>query len=280
MNRADDSYSVDLEVFQGPLDLLLYLIRKNEIEIYDIPIAAITDQYLSYVEMMKLLNLEVAGEYLVMAATLIRIKAQLLLPRVGGEEEEEDPLEELTLALLEYRKYKEAGEILREKRDDEEHYTEVPSRGNGHREKRIVLSDETSLLDLLTAFKEVMDNLKEDDSYYVSHPELSVERRVERIVTLLTQEEFATFEEIFSDVKIKLAAIVTFLAILEMVKTRRIVVRQAIQFSEIRVYPTEWLGESPVEEVRVAERISLTPREPHAVIRREDLKIEEVTDHD
>jgi segregation and condensation protein A len=113
------SYSVKLDVFEGPLDLLLFLIKRDKIDIYDIPIAHITRQYLEYIELMRELNLEVAGDFIVMAATLIRIKAKMLLPRTQDEEEEEDPREQLVVALLEYRKFKEAAQILREKETEE-----------------------------------------------------------------------------------------------------------------------------------------------------------------
>ena len=112
-NSAD--YQVDLAVFHGPLDLLLYLIKKEEVDIYDIPIAKITRKYLKYVEMMTSLDLEIAGDFILMAATLIRIKTRLLLPRDTENEDEHDPREELIMALIEYKKYKEAGEILKDK---------------------------------------------------------------------------------------------------------------------------------------------------------------------
>ena len=112
-NGNNGDYRVELEVFSGPLDLLLYLIKKEEVDIYNIPIARITSQYLRYIEMMHGLNLEIAGEFVLMAATLIRLKARLLLPRDESDSEEIDPREELILALVEYKKFKEAGEILR-----------------------------------------------------------------------------------------------------------------------------------------------------------------------
>src|SRR5512139_152575 len=115
LTNSTTDYRVDLDVFNGPMDLLLFLIKKEEVDIYDIPIARITQQYLSYLDLMRNLNLEVAGEFILMAATLIHIKARLLLPRDENDPEEEDPREELIMALLEYKKYKEAGDILRER---------------------------------------------------------------------------------------------------------------------------------------------------------------------
>jgi len=232
-----ENYSVNLEIFQGPLDLLLYLIRKDEIDIYDIPIARVTQQYMQYIEMMKILNLELAGEYILMAATLIRIKARLLLPRDESEEEEGDPRENLVAALLEYKKFKEAGEILREKRILEERVF-VPDGlggGNGDREK-IILSDTTTLIDLLTAFKEVLDRAGQDSQYTINPEAGTIEDRITRIMAMLAGKDSATFIELFEDIPRKLTAILTFLAILELVKIKRITVRQSLPFSELRVY--------------------------------------------
>jgi segregation and condensation protein A len=247
MTLPTDDYSVDLDIFQGPMDLLLYLIRKDEIDIYDIPIAGITRQYLKYVEMLKLLNLEHAGEYILMAATLIRIKAQMLLPRETEDDDELDPREELTRALLEYRKFKEAGDLLREKRDMESHLTAVSGHHNGYAGTEAVLTDDTSLFDLLTAFNDVMENFKEDSDYYVDHHDMTIEDRIAAIHELMAEKESATFDELFADIRAKLVAILTFLAILEMVRLHRITVRQAVAFSELRIYRTDRF-DSPVEE--------------------------------
>ncbi|MCP4566545.1 MAG: segregation/condensation protein A [FCB group bacterium] len=241
MTPTKIDYSVDLEVFQGPMDLLLYLIGKDEIDIYDIPVARITEQYMKYVEMLKLLNLENAGEYILMAATLIRIKAQMLLPRDTAVEDELDPREELTKALLEYRKYREAGDILLEKRNEEAHLTTVPGRGNGYKGGKAILTNSTSLFDLLNAFHDVMANFSVESSYFIAHQEITVEDRVKVILNRLTENEFATFEDLFADIQVKLIAIVTFMAILDLVKHQRVTIRQSVAFSELRIYRTERL---------------------------------------
>ncbi len=239
MNGQKDNYTVNLEVFQGPLDLLLYLIRKEEVDIYDIPIARVAEQYMQYLEMMKILNLELAGEYILMAATLIRIKARLLLPRDELDPEEPDPREELVAALLEYKKYKEAGEILREKRLAEEQLYVPPAvGGNGDREV-IVLSETTTLFDLLTAFKEVLSRVSNENLYTITPEEETIEQRITLILDILERKESATFMELFTDSPRKLVAILTFLAILELVRIRRIAVRQSLPFSELRVYRGE-----------------------------------------
>ncbi|MCP4633934.1 MAG: segregation/condensation protein A [candidate division Zixibacteria bacterium] len=237
MRSLQDNYSVNLDVFQGPLDLLHYLISKDEIDIYDIPIARVAEQYMHYIEMMKVLNLELAGEYILMAATLIRIKAKMLLPRDEESEEELDPREELVAALLEYRKFREAGDILKDKRFLEERLF-VPSginTGIEHKEK-IVYADNATLFDLLTAFKETLDRINEEQLYEIAPEELSVEDRIERILSMLSQSESATFQQLFADIPRKIVAVTTLLAILELVKLKRIKIRQSLPFSELRVY--------------------------------------------
>jgi segregation and condensation protein A len=237
MNYITGNYSVNLEVFHGPLDLLLYLIKKDEINIYDIPIARVTEQYMRYLEMMKSLNLDLAGEYILVAATLIRIKARMLLPRVEGEGDEPDPREELVAALLEYRRYKEAGEILREKRTLEERVFAPPPIGDhGAEKERVVLSDSTTLFDLLTAFREVLERVEQEKMFEVNAEEFTIEERVEKIMEVLAKKEWATFQELFEDIPRKTVAILTFLAILELVRLKRVTVRQSMPFSELRVY--------------------------------------------
>jgi segregation and condensation protein A len=214
-------YSVDLEVFQGPLDLLLYL--------------------------LKLLNLDNAGEYILVAATLIRIKSRMLLPRGIDDDDSADPREELTTALLEYGKFREAGEILREKREFESRLVCV-SGSNGDRSSGAVLDRSTTLFDLLTAFHEIMEGFRDESTYLIDRQEITIEDRIEVILRKLEDKQFATFEELFADVRVKVIAIVTFAAILEMVKTRQITIRQSVAFSEIRVYRTDRFSR-PVPEV-------------------------------
>jgi segregation and condensation protein A len=256
INIPRDNYSVDLEVFQGPLDLLLYLIRKDEIDIYDIPIARITEQYMHYIEMMKILNLELAGEYILMAATLIRIKAKLLLPRDGDDAEEADPRQELVAALLEYKKFKEASEILREKRLLEERiFTPPPIDGN--QKSKVVLSDSTTLYDLLTSFRDVLERIGKDQFYEIQPEELTVEDRIKRVLEVLSDKDSVAFQELFMDIPRKLVAIMTFMAILELARVHRIMIRQSLPFSEVRVYRGERFddikpGSELVDQISVA----------------------------
>ncbi len=231
-----ENYSVDLEVFHGPLDLLLYLIKKDEIDIYDIPIARITEQYMNYIEMMKILNLELAGEYILVAATLIRIKAKLLLPQESVDGEEFDPRQELVAALLEYKKFKEAGDILREKRLLEERvFVPPPADGEFNRAK-IVVRDNTTLYDMLEAFKDVLERIGKDQFYEIEPEDMTVEDRILRVLEVLNNRESVTFQELFADIPRKIVAILTFIAILELTRIHRITIRQSLPFSELRVY--------------------------------------------
>lgn len=231
----NDNYRVDLEVFSGPLDLLLYLIKKEEVDIYDIPIARITRQYLKYIEMMKVLNLEIAGEFILMAATLIRIKTRLLLPRDEEDPEEVDPREELILALVEYKKYKEAGDILREKALIEESYY-VPPTPLGKIDSKYDLQNETSLYDLLTVFVDVLAARRQEIIHEVNPEEISIEDRISVVIKLLADRESANFRELFADIPRKIVAVVTFIALLELARTQRVKIRQVVPFGELWIY--------------------------------------------
>ncbi|MEW6411637.1 MAG: segregation/condensation protein A [Candidatus Zixiibacteriota bacterium] len=235
LENISDDYRVDLAVFQGPLDLLLYLIKKEEVDIYDIPIARITKQYLRYIEMMRDLNLEIAGDFILMAATLIRIKTRMLLPRDEEDSDEADPREELIAALIEYKKYKEAGDILRDRALVEEQKY-VPPSAVEKIEGRVDLEPVTTLYDLLTAFRDVMTTKKVETIHQVVTQEVHIEDRIRYVVNYLKSVEFATFQQLFTDIPTKIAAVVTFIALLELVRSRRIAVYQSVPFAELRVY--------------------------------------------
>jgi segregation and condensation protein A len=236
-NQQAGEYRVDLAVFQGPLDLLLYLIQKEEVDIYDIPIAKITGEYLKYVELMTTLNLEVAGEFILMAATLIRIKTKMLLPRTTDDLEEPDPREELIMALIEYKKYKEAGEILREKALlEERNYVPPPV---GQTNGTVHLSETTTLFDLLTAFRDLLKNQPIETFHEVSAEEISIEDRIAHVMRLLREKESAMFNELFADCPVKIVAVVTFIALLELARVRRVTICQSQPFAQLRVYRGE-----------------------------------------
>ena len=230
------SYPVKLEIFEGPLDLLLFLIKKNEIDIYDIPISLITQQYLEYLEMMRDLDLELAGEFVLMAATLIRIKAQMLLPKTDEEETEEDPRAQLVSALLEYKKYKELSGMLKDKEKERSEF--FPRSDFSYLELDNEKKDEieVSLYDLLDAFKSVCRAVPKEAFHRVKIEEVSLSQRIDHILTCLKNREKVKFAELFLDNPIRLVMVVTFIAILELIRLRKIKIFQKRSFSEIWVY--------------------------------------------
>lgn len=231
------AYTVKLKTFEGPLDLLLHLIKKEEVDIYNIPIAQITSQYLEYVKIMEMLDLEGVGEFLVMAATLIQIKARMLLPQESqiSEEEEEDPRAELVRQLLEYKRYKEAARELEEREIEERNYysriieeeLEDPPKA----------SLEVSLFDLLSAFAKVLEYVEKEEFYTGIAPyKITQESKLKEILNMLRSAKEASFDDIFFKNLTKIETIVTFLALLELVKIRKIGVRQKRLFGEIIIY--------------------------------------------
>ncbi len=229
------SYHVRLTHFEGPLDLLMHLIRRDKIDVQDIPISHITKEYLSYIEIMQELRLEVAGEFFVMAATLMRIKAQMLLPRRQEEEEEEDPREELVRNLLEYRKFKEAASHFAEKEDDRRKVFTRPAarQPEGGQEPSLM---EVSIFDLVDAFKKVMDDLKKQISYRVEKESHTVEEKIDHIRGKVDTSSEVLFTELFSGETDRLEIIVTFLAILEMVKLGELSARQMKAGGDVWLY--------------------------------------------
>lgn len=236
---------VKLESFEGPLDLLLFLIKKNEIDIYDIPIAVITQQYLEYLEMMKNLNLDVAGEFLLMAATLLHIKSKMLLPTPEeegeGEKEEEDPRAELMRRLLEYQRFKEAAlELTKGPMLDREvfirnFFGEKPLEG-GEEE----ISGEASLFELLEAMKKVLQGLPPEEFQEISVEHLNIKDKILQIMERLWEVESVAFPELFTSSTSRREVVLTFLALLELLRLRMIRVYQAESFGTIRIF-------SPVE---------------------------------
>jgi len=234
------SYKVKLEVFEGTLDLLLYLIKKDEVNIYDIPIARITDEYLEYIELMKLLDINIASEFIVMAATLIQIKSRMLLPveeRVLEEEEEEvDPRGELVKQLIEYKKFKEAAGQLEELELKRTHiFTRLPeedSFDNGDGDEPFF---EASLFDLIAVFSEALKGVSKEEFQEIIKDEFTVEEKVHEILQLLKKESRIFFSKLFHDAKNKLEIIARFLALLELIRLKLILVRQHKEFGEIEI---------------------------------------------
>jgi segregation and condensation protein A len=233
--ESDSEYSVRLEIFQGPMDLLLYLIEKDELDIYNIPIMDITRQFLEYVEIMKSLDIDSAGEFMVMAARLMQIKARMLLPVIAEEEEEIDPRAELVQALVEYKRIKKAAEIM----SDMESITRVKHNAivgyNGRHDSAFV-ELEVNLFDLLRVFREVSARKPDDASTYDVEPiRISVEERIEFLSNRIPTEGLR-FIDIFTPQDGKILMIITFIALLELVRLRKLSVRQNTIFSEIWIY--------------------------------------------
>lgn len=228
-----DNYKVKLEMFEGPLDLLLYLIKKDEIDIYDIPIARITQQYLEYVQLLESLNIEVAGDFLVMAATLIYIKSKMLLPpdpKIEGEEDlNEDPRAELVEQLLEYQKFKSAANMLYEKAQIE---AACFTRGSLETDKNNPEVTAT-VVDLLRVFKEILDRAKEVKQLEIQREEMSMSEKLTQIRTLLAERKEINVREVFELASSKRELILTFLAFLELVKETQIILIQSQLFGEI-----------------------------------------------
>ncbi|MDP2912780.1 MAG: segregation/condensation protein A [Candidatus Omnitrophota bacterium] len=233
------TYKVKLEVFEGPLDLLLYLIKKEEIDIYDIPIAKITEQYLEYLELMQLLDLNIAGEFLVMAATLIHIKSRLLLPpdQLEGEmEEEQDPRAELVRRLLEYKKFKEAAQELQQMESTQKHFFARvgPSVKSEDASGKFEFF-EASLFDLITAFTKVLKDIPKDVFYKVIKDEFTVSEKIHDLLHLLVEKSAMFFTDLFKSAKTKSEIITIFLALLELIKIREVMIVQSAPFGEIEI---------------------------------------------
>jgi len=227
---------VKLDIFEGPLDLLLYLIKKNHINIYDIPIVLVLNQYLEYMELMKLLDIDVVSEYLVMAATLIQIKSRTLIPRneeASDEEEEEDPREELVRKLLEYQKYKEIAKSLKEKELNRLNYLTRP--GSLDRYKSEDNYFEASIFDLITAFKAALKDIPKEVFFEVIKDEFTVEQKVHDILHLVLEQPKVKLNELFASAKNKLEIVATFLAILELIRLKEIGVFQEALFGDIAI---------------------------------------------
>ena len=233
------TYQLKLDIFEGPLDLLLHLIREQKMEIHDIPVAEISRQYLSYLDLMNELNLEVAGEYLVMAAELTRIKSKMLLPSHDEEDGEDgiDPRDELTRRLLEYQRYKGAAGDLRQLEYDR---LQLFSRGSEIQveegEEEIVM--DATVFDLFSAFKQVLSRKTFKEDIEIKITTLSVSERINRVLDVLNEHESVTFESLFADNRTKQEVIVTFLALLELMRMSLIRVQQGAHFETIRVYRT------------------------------------------
>jgi len=240
-----EEYKVRLDVFEGPLDLLLYLIKKDELDIYDIPIERITNQYLQYLDLMRMLDLNIAGDFIVMAATLMMIKSRMLLPveeRTAMEEEEEaDPRWDLVRQLVEYKKFKDAALHLE---NLEEQRLDVFAREGEHVQlgpaPEISLHD-VSLFDLITAFGDVLKRVKTEELKEIFSERFTVAEKMEHIVRQLERESRIEFGKMFAHMASKHEIVCTFLALLELIRLRQLIVRQESSFGEIVLLRAEGL---------------------------------------
>jgi segregation and condensation protein A len=225
---------VFLEAFEGPLDLLLYLIRRQNIDILDIPIAEITRQYVQYIELMKELQLELAGEYLLMAAMLAEIKSRMLLPRPKTEEEEEDdPRAELVRRLQEYERFKQAAQDIsdlpRLERDTHVANVQAPER------KVVTQLPDVTLKELLIAFHEVLKRAEMFSNLHLQREPLSVRQRMSEILTRINASSFTGFADLFDPEEGRMGVAVTFIAVLELLREAVIEVVQAEAYSPLHV---------------------------------------------
>ena len=234
-----EAYPVRLDTFEGPLDLLLHLIKKHEVSIYDIPIATVAQQYIDYIDVMQELNLDVAGDFLVMAATLIHIKSRMLLPRLDPSQEDpdEDPREALVRRLLEHQKFKAAAELLHERETLRSAQWTRPdgpiAEIAGEAPEPEV---EIDLFSLIAAFRQVVERAKQRPKVYLPAEQIPIEDRIEQLMAKLSETDACGFEELFADIQTRSGMVVTFLAMLEMIRLKLIRVFQTGAMGAIRVY--------------------------------------------
>lgn len=229
------AYQINLDIFEGPLDLLLFLIKKNNLNIYDIQISVITHQYLEYIELMKELNLDVAGEFLIMATTLMEIKSKSLLPKQMEELDNEIEVvkKQLVDRLLEYQKYKNVVASFFKPR--------IQIENNVYYKKLPIFSDEdyymeATVFDLLSALNSLLKKVPKEVKEIV-YEEIHIEEKMRIIMEMLKEKKYVLFEELILQEPNRTGIIVMFLALLELIKTRQVIARQKESFGEIRIYP-------------------------------------------
>lgn len=240
--ESEAAYEVKVGTFEGPLELLLHLIKKNEINIYDIPIALITQQYIETLDLMKSLNLSIAGEFLVMAATLIHIKSKTLLPPAEEEADEEDPRQELVARLLEYQKFKDAAEQLEERESLwREIFRKEPSPSPELLPEEVPLVD-LDLYDLLDALKNVLAKIPDKKVLQVTIDELTVKDRMQFLMERMGTIESILFDDLFEGIRTRHSVVVTFLALLEIIRLGLVRVVQGDVCGPLRLFKTKNLS--------------------------------------
>jgi segregation and condensation protein A len=236
---VSDEYRVRLDVFEGPLDLLLYLIRKEEIDIHDIPIERVAGQYLEYIELMQMLDLNIAGEFLVMAATLMMIKSRMLLPVeeravVEGEEEDEmDPRWDLVRRLVEYKKFKDAAQFLQVRARGREDVFGREAEGANFGPKADIPLQDVGLFDLLSAFNRALSRVKSEDLREIFSERYTVSEKIDDLLNRIRETARISISRLFEGMRSRHEIVVTFLAVLELIRLKHLVVRQPAPFGEI-----------------------------------------------
>ena len=236
----EGEYKVKLDVFEGPLDLLLYLIKRDELDIYDISIERITKQYLEYLDAFRLLNIELAGEFIVMAANLLYIKSRTLLPadlQMAEEDaEEDDPRWELIRQLIEYKKFKEAANHLRECEAAQENlFARIPAAPELEPDGANLLVEEVGIFDLIRAFQNILKRRTADqeDLREIFEENFTVADKIDHVLRLIDSGVSIKFEEMFPERATRTEIVVTFLAMLELIRMKQLRVRQDQHFGEI-----------------------------------------------
>ena len=255
-----ENIKIQLDVFEGPMDLLLHLIKKDNLDIYDINISEITSQYLGYLDIMKQLNLEVAGEFLVLASTLMQIKAHQLLPSQvpSSEDEGPDPAKELIEKLVEYQKFKEASKFLETNLDKfkDNFYKSTPVFESGEKVLNI------QMFDLLAAVRRAFDRLEErQHADLLKVEEFPIERKIEKVLSLLEKREWVLLDDIFVGETKKRGIITCFMAVLELLKISKILARQDEHKAEIRIYLNKEMASADYHKLMQQEQESATPKE-------------------
>ena len=232
-------YTVKLNDFEGPLDLLLFFIKRDELDIYDIPIARITKEFLGYLHFMQQLDLEIAGEFLVVAAELMQIKVRMLLPPEPGHAEEQDPRMNLVLRLVEYRRFKEVAEAMKVKETEQ---MRVHVRGFHDADERIMQEEsmgdsvrDVTFFDLIASFKFAMDRIPKKLVHEIIRLNVTIDEQIAYILDFFSRRSEATFYELVKDMVEKIRIVVTFIALLEVIRSKKVIVRQAVPFGEVSI---------------------------------------------
>lgn len=233
-------YKIKLPIFEGPLDLLLFFIKRDELDIYDIPISRITKEFLTYIQMLQELDLEVAGDFIVMAAELMQIKVRMLLPREAGEEEEEDPRADLVKRLLEYKRYKEASGVLSVLESES---GKLFYRMGFHSDSKVVTLEDQSvslknvtMFNLIASFKRVLDNVPKKIYHDIELLNVTIDEQMSYIADVFRMREEISFFELVSHMTEKIRIIVTIIAMLEMVKNKIIALRQTEHDDDFMIF--------------------------------------------